>query len=257
MDMDHDNFSTGCLIKLLQRGLQYMELEANTTQNDGASADTKFEILTAGDILQAKTTESLKTLVRDRRDDDASSKSKPSFKSKHCQDSGFVLKGTSPLFTCRWNASGDMLACYSQSPDARIVYVGSSFESTQGGGKDMHEVLLHQPGNTVSLSAPVVWRPDGLQVAAGMESGTIHLWHPDGAVLSRGLLVIFARGQRRCGLALAGSLPCLLLVDTGTGCVAVRFSHARGALSATCTQPAPRTRSLHWWTHLQAGCTSS
>jgi len=62
----HEDIEVGCLIKVIQRGLQYMELEANVDSQS-------FEVLTAADILKAKSTDELRQLVRERREDRAGS----------------------------------------------------------------------------------------------------------------------------------------------------------------------------------------
>lgn len=182
MDIDHESIAPGSLVRLLQRGLQYLELEANVSAgNDGA--DAKFAVLTAIDILQAQDADKLKALLRERQDDATSSKGRPRCKAKPCAECGLVLNEGLPVFTARWNPSGDMLACYSQRPDATIWHVGSSYASTGGRGKP-EQVVLHVAGSEGSVSTAALWRPDGRQVATGKETGSIHLWHPDGAAMT-------------------------------------------------------------------------
>ncbi|EEH54302.1 uncharacterized protein MICPUCDRAFT_20648, partial [Micromonas pusilla CCMP1545] len=55
----------GALVSFIQKGLQYLELEANLNE-DGTDVDSNFSMLTSRDLL-SKPVEELKNIVKEKR----------------------------------------------------------------------------------------------------------------------------------------------------------------------------------------------
>ena len=68
MQIDEEEIHPGALVRLVQRGLQYMELEANLT-DDGTAVDGDFSMLSALEILKSKDAEELRMLVKQKKED--------------------------------------------------------------------------------------------------------------------------------------------------------------------------------------------
>lgn len=175
-DVAHEDIDNGCLIKLLQRGLQYMELEAN------ADSST-FEVLTAADILKAKSTEQLKQVVREKREDRDCSEDQPNprqFESGACR-----IVTSEETFRASWNPEGTKLATYGHNNTARICKAGSTLEYKNNEVSLGACPLVHGQ-MTLSLDSVVVtklmWAPDGHHVTTGCSDGTICNWSSSGAL---------------------------------------------------------------------------
>lgn len=172
-DIIHEDIEVGCLIKVIQRGLQYMELEANVDSQ-------AFEVLTAADILKAKSTDELRQIVRERREDRAGSEEK-------CQPNPFAPEAirkvtNAEAFGCPWSPDGTQLATYVHESTAHIWVAGCTFEYNNHSSMQVAN-LAHGQATQSSESVIVtqlVWAPDGHSVTTGCSDGTICTWASDG-----------------------------------------------------------------------------
>lgn len=176
-DVAHEDIDNGCLIKLLQRGLQYMELEAN------ADSST-FEVLTAADILKAKSTEQLKSVVREKREERDNSDEQPA--PRQFEEDACRIVTTAEAFSASWNPEGTKLATYVHENTAQIWTAGTTMEY-----KILEPMsacpLVHGP-KTDSLESVIVtrliWAPDGQNVTTGCSDGTICTWSSSGELFA-------------------------------------------------------------------------
>lgn len=170
----HEDIEVGCLIKVIQRGLQYMELEANVDSQS-------FEVLTAADILKAKSTDELRQLVRERREDRAGSQ-------ERCQpqpfDSTAVRKVTNAeAFGCPWSPDGTKLATYVHESTAHVWSAGCMLEYSRNSSMQVANLAhgqITQSSESVIVTQ-LVWAPDGKCVTTGCSDGTVCTWACDGA----------------------------------------------------------------------------
>jgi WD40 repeat protein len=185
MDLDHGDIQPGILVKLVQRGLQYLELEANAVHDDGALHDPKFEILTAGDILRTTSPASLKSIVQERRDSSTTTtQTKVWPEAREAAECGEELDtDADAVFSARWNPEGTRLACYTQGVQCSIWDVGPCGSSGKGTA-EARKIVLRRGGSAVGASAPLVWSPDGLQVGMGLDDGWVCIWDPEGVLSS-------------------------------------------------------------------------
>jgi hypothetical protein len=187
LDLVQDYYLPGILVRLVQRGLQYMELEANVYRDDGSSADPpKFEVLTAADILRAKSPAALKGLVQDRREASTTTSATRVFpEAREAAACGAELDAdVDAVFAACWNPEGTRLACYTQGVQCSIWEVGPCGGDPGKGAGEPRRIVLRRGGSSVGASAPLVWSPDGLQVGMGLDDGWVCIWDPEGVLLS-------------------------------------------------------------------------
>jgi WD40 repeat protein len=172
-DVAHEDIDNGCLIKLLQRGLQYMELEANA---DSAT----FEVLTAADILKAKSTEQLKHVVREKREERDTPEDQPA--PRQFEEGACRTVTTAQAFSATWNPVGTKLATYVHENTAQIWTAGSTLEY-QNREPMIACPLVHGPktaSNDSVIVTQLIWAPDGYHVTTGCSDGTICTWSSSG-----------------------------------------------------------------------------
>jgi WD40 repeat protein len=199
LDISHEDFDNGCLVKLIQRGLQYMELEANSGES------TTFEVLTAADILKAKSTEDLKALVRERRDDREEERCNGEEKEARAVPQSAIRllpADTRGTFQAEWNQNGTILATYGPHRVAHLWHAGTSQESERGEGTRVTP-LLHGRDDAVACEVTALaWARDGAHVATARSDGTISVWNTEGAFLPPLHDDMWHRFQRAGGLPL-------------------------------------------------------
>ena len=92
-----------------------------------ANADSStFEVLTATDILKAKSTEQLRQVVREKREDRELSEDQPD--PREFEEGSWRTVTTDVSFRASWNPEGTKLAKYAHSNTAQIWSVGSTLE---------------------------------------------------------------------------------------------------------------------------------
>lgn len=167
----------GALISFIQKGLQYLELEANLNE-DGTDVDGNFSMLNSSDLL-SKPVEELKNIVKEKRksgDDEDRDKEKARVKREKLEgDEEANANGAAPMdadddvadgaaeaiddedvtrleghtgevFICAWSPATSQLASGSGDATARVwsVPAGPSGRQAQGSLGDPI-VLVHTP----------------------------------------------------------------------------------------------------------------
>lgn len=200
----------GALITFVQKGLQYVELEANLNE-EGTDLDGGFASLSAHDILTRELDE-LKGMIRDQRDKSEKDKAERarslrenSAAQQREQDSGarpmeedapgpsakaaggpleitndrvVTLEGhSSEVFICAWSPSAPLLASGSGDSTARIWDLSGLAE-----GQTRSVVLKHLNRNSEKSKdvTTLDWNGDGSQLATGSYDGLARIWSKDG-----------------------------------------------------------------------------
>lgn len=183
-DVAHEDIDNGCLIKLLQRGLQYMELEANA---DSAT----FEVLTAADILKAKSTEELKHVVKEKREERDNSDEQPA--PRRFEEGSCWTVTTAEAFSASWNPEGTKLATYVHENTAQIWTAGTTLDYQNR--EPMSACPLVHGRKTDSLDSVIVtqliWAPDGHHATTGCSDGTICTWSSSGVLHKLHICILY------------------------------------------------------------------
>ncbi|CAL8468549.1 g8089 [Coccomyxa elongata] len=232
----------GAMISFLQKGLQYMELEANLNE-ENSGVDGDFAPLTAQELLTQDADE-LRRRVADKREeaerareaeargadgdvsaaamemDGAGPLEIPAFKVSS-------LEGhTSEVFICAWSPDSEMLASGSGDSTARIW----DLRGMADGGSPKSTVLKHfAKGHEKAKDVTTLdWSGDGSQLATGSYDGLARIWSKDGELrhtLTNHKGPIFSlKWNKKGDLLLSGSVDKTAIIwDGRTGEVKQQF----------------------------------
>jgi transducin (beta)-like 1 len=196
----------GALIALLQKGLQYVEIEAHLNE-DG----TKRDVPDPFALLMPYAVRKRARMEKHAGDTDSSSSSSSSTASKKAivvkRDEVTMLKGhSSEVFICSWNPKFDLLASGSKDSTARIWGIphgasgmasgeiaslhpqvlnhgednGSSSGGSGGSGSD--ETTKSENGHKDVTTLD--WDPSGKFLATGTFDGQARIWNQQGELVS-------------------------------------------------------------------------
>jgi WD40 repeat protein len=151
-----------------------LELEANA---DSSS----FEVLTAADILRAKSTEQLKQVVREKREERENPEEVPApppFEPEECR-----TVTTAEAFSAPWNPEGTKLATYVHENTAQIWTAGTTLEYQNKAPMTSCSLVHGQKTSSQDsvIVTQLVWAPDGRHITTGCSDGTICTWSCEGA----------------------------------------------------------------------------
>jgi len=161
----------GALISFIQKGLQYLELEANLNE-DGTDVDGNFSMLNSSDLL-SKPVEELKNIVKEKRKSGSDKDREQARVKREKLEAETANGGATPMdaddadvgadaiddedvtrleghegevFICAWSPATSQLASGSGDATARVwsVPAGPSGRRAQGSLKDP-VVLVHSP----------------------------------------------------------------------------------------------------------------
>ncbi|KAK9831105.1 hypothetical protein WJX74_003493 [Apatococcus lobatus] len=232
--LDVDHVPPGALVSFVQKGIQYMEMEANLNDdNDGVEGE--FARLSAHDIM-TNDIPTLKSLLADkkeklekdrelRRQRRAQSRMERHTHQEVSPAQTCTLEGhEKDVFICAWSPAGSLLASGSGDATARIW-------DTEHGNTSV--VMPHVlPGNPESEKTKDVttldWNVDGSLLATGSYDGYARIWN------SAGVLQVSCAGHegpifslkwsKRGDLLLSGSVDKTSIIwDGRTGEMRQRF----------------------------------
>lgn len=197
---------TGGLVRLLQRGLQYIELEANqAAAPEGAAAAARpppFEVFNASEIL-TKTLAQLRSDLAERRA--GPTESEEGGAPIEAAQRGATLAHEREVFQAAWSPNGCQLLTRGNEGAAHVWTLGSSRDlhtrllaagraaagnsDDAAGQQPEGQTLVHvlndadvpMDGTTQGAAAVVsamAWRGDGLQICTAGSDGSLALWAP-------------------------------------------------------------------------------
>eukprot|EP00958_Prasinococcus_capsulatus_P014923 scaffold1575_cov352-Prasinococcus_capsulatus_cf.AAC.11 len=221
--IDGNDVPPGALISIIQKGLQYLELEANLT--DTGEVDGDFSHITTQELI-SKEVDELKRLIRDRRANEKQKKQKKDEldktkgksseykrekdrdvqametdvvgehdkKSDHKKeasnlpaDQTLYLEGhSSEVFICAWSPTSNLLASGSGDACARIWDVPTTINDSSKSSMGEPLILKHYTNKYSNKSKDVTtldWSGDGTQLATGSYDGQARVWSSDGKLL--------------------------------------------------------------------------
>ncbi|PRW45142.1 F-box-like WD repeat-containing TBL1XR1 [Chlorella sorokiniana] len=220
----------GALVSFIQKGFQYMELEANLNE-EGTDVYGEYTPLQARDIL-VKDIDELKVTVREMKE--AAQQEQQDFLAAGPKEiPEFAIRrlaGHSQEVIClAWCPTSNLLASASSDGTARIW----DLQDTGSSGSGRVCVCRHAPqggaAGTVELTC-LEWSPDGQALATGASDNAVRLFSREGVVRSllaghRGM-VMAVRWNKRGDLLLSGSLDGSLIVwDAKAGQQSKAYSH--------------------------------
>jgi|EP01047_Picozoa_sp_COSAG01_P009832 transducin (beta)-like 1 len=242
LNIDGHQVPPGALISILQKGLQYCEVEAEV-----ASDGQDYELEAPATLLQAAS-----DMVSGARRKPAQQRKRQKTKDGGGGGGGAsrgaqtidvapedcrVLKGhQKEVFVCSWNPSHALLASGSGDSSARIWNLeGGSFRST---------VLDHNAGpagtnggDSASKDITTLdWNPDGTKLATGCYDGLGRVWSKDGKLLQtlqhHSGPIFSLKWNAKGDLLLSGSVDKTAIIwDAATGKVKQHFKcHAKATL---------------------------
>ncbi|KAK9844067.1 hypothetical protein WJX81_003500 [Elliptochloris bilobata] len=246
----------GALISFVQKGLQYLELEANLNI-EGTAVDGDFAALSAREML-TKDTDELKRTVADRRD--RSERDRAVRDERGGDRAGFgaggaaggaaaglaaarepdgapqeipasqvtTLEGhSSEVFICAWSPNAPLLASGSGDSTARIW----DLSGARGEGAQPRAVVLKHFNKANEKAKDVTtldWNGDGSLLATGSYDGLARIWSRDGEL--RNTLcahkgpIFSLKWNRKGSLLLSGSVDKTAIIwDGRTGEVKQQF----------------------------------
>lgn len=205
----------GALVSFIQKGFQYMELEANLNE-EGTDVYGEYTPLTARDIL-VKDIEELKVTVREMKE------------AAQAEQQDFLAAGpkeipeaavrrlaghAAEVISLTWCPTSNLLASASSDGTARIW----DLQDTGSSGSGRVCVCRHTPqGDAKSVDLTCLeWSPDGQLLATGATDSAVRLFGREGVLRStlqghRGMIMA-VRWNRKGDLLLSGSLDGTLIV---------------------------------------------
>ena len=180
----------GALISILQKGLQYIEIEAHLNE-DGSerTIPEPFALLTPQAIRDRRL-----NAIRDynRGEEQLAKDAEDRLSGKLVgEDSVTSLKGhTSEVFICSWNPTTDLLASGSKDSTARLWQIphGRSGPPASEMCMKTTQILKHvRDGTKVKEHKDVTtldWNSDGTLLATGTFDGQARIWTKDGELKS-------------------------------------------------------------------------
>lgn len=255
-----NRITPGALISLIQKGLQYLELEANLESSDGEVA-AEFTMLPNQDLMTINISE-LRQLVVEKRERQAEKKQEMKEKRKErkhhqhsqapvvemdrqapapmeedpaeCEITQVVtLEGhQSEVFICAWSPTEELLASGSGDSTARIWNLSPDAGQPVPCAVLVHDRAIDKAKDVTTLD----WNPDGSLLATGSYDGLARIWSKDGdlkTILNRHKGPIFSlKWNKKGDLLLSGSVDRSAIVwDTRTGEVKQQFdNHAAPTL---------------------------
>ncbi|KAI3922385.1 hypothetical protein MKX01_006074 [Papaver californicum] len=167
----------GSLVKIVQKGLQYVELEVNQIECD-SSVNDDFSFIQPLDLITKELPELLKVEL---------STSVPCLPNKISSSDVTVFEGhTSEVFACAWDPVGSLLASVSGDSTARIwpILDGPCGSKMQNGCQN-EIVLEHCKGDMNQTTKDVTaldWNGEGTLLATASLDAKARIWSRDGTL---------------------------------------------------------------------------
>ncbi|XP_019095689.1 PREDICTED: F-box-like/WD repeat-containing protein TBL1XR1-A [Camelina sativa] len=206
-NIDGNMVPPGALIKFVQKGLQYMEMEANLS-NSEADIDEDFSFFQPLDLI-SKDVKELQDMLREKKRKERDREKErdrsfictgaepmdismtPTSQTNHIPSSDVrILEGhTSEVCACAWSPSASLLASGSGDATARIWSIPEgSFKSVHTSSSSISALILkHAKGKSNEKSKDVTtldWNGEGSLLATGSCDGQARIWTANGDLIS-------------------------------------------------------------------------
>ncbi|KAL0053340.1 hypothetical protein WJX82_004539 [Trebouxia sp. C0006] len=218
---DMSSTPPNALIRFVQKGLQYIEMEANLKE-DRHAVDEDYQLVAAADAIM-NDSKDLKELVQTQRADkqeDSDDQEDRRDSSDRGTPSITVLDTQSrETRVCSWCPTAAVLASGLGDPEALLWSGDAGCSDTQ-----MPTVLAHSgaEADKSSVVECMDWQSDGAMLATGSMDGWIRVWNKSGQLLQtlkgHGSAVTCLKFSRHTNLLLSGSFDKAAIVwqaDTG------------------------------------------
>ncbi|XP_049399060.1 WD40 repeat-containing protein HOS15-like [Solanum stenotomum] len=206
--MDGHLVPPGALIQFVQKGIQYLELETNLS-NDDTDMDEDFKLLEPLDLI-TKDVDELRKIIKEKKE--KVQKDKPRQKDKANADHKreptreremekqqkekepeqdreksdvMVLEGhTSEVFVCAWSPKGSLLASGSGDATARIWTIGDGpCNSTIPNVLVLNHLEIQATEENKDVTS-LDWNSKGTLLATGSYDGGARIWKRSGELIS-------------------------------------------------------------------------
>jgi transducin (beta)-like 1 len=226
----------GSLISILQKGLQYIEIEAHLNEDGSERTIPEAFALLAPQAIREHRFASLQNEKLLKRQEQMAKDADESLKGKIVGPSKVsILKGhTSEVFICSWNPKVDVLASGSKDSTARLWQIPFGSCGPQAGlvagktTKILHHIGDDDGGKDHKDVTTLDWNRAGTMLATGTFDGQARIWTSDGilkSTLTQHKGPIFSLKWNDSGkYLLSGSVDKTAIVwDTNTGEVKQQF----------------------------------